>query len=161
MYSSSLRTTYGLTLRGPDRRLNRGSPSTSSMTGGTGIAGLVTIALWVARTGRGAGRAGAAAGAARTAALRGAGFALTAARGAGRGALLTGAETVFLGLVALADGFLAGIGRLRGSLRGAGLYRPAAPGPAAISCAVKRRKSARRQPQIKDRAGSLHRRRVR
>jgi hypothetical protein len=46
--------------------------------------------------------------------LRGAGFALTAARGADRAAVLAVAETVFLGFVALTDGFLAGIGRLRG-----------------------------------------------
>src|SRR5688572_18079562 len=115
MYSSSLRTTYGLTLRGPERRLNRCSPSTSSMTGGAGMAGLLKIAVWAARTGRGAaGRGGAAA---RTAGLRGAGFALTAARGADRGAVLAAAETVFLGFVALTDGFLAGIGRLRGPRR--------------------------------------------
>src|SRR5688572_3760278 len=110
MYSSSLRTTYGLTLRGPERRLNRGSPSTSSMTGGTGMAGLLTSAVWAVRTGRGAGRGGAA----RTAGLRGAGFAFTAARGADRTVVLAVAETVFLGFVALTDGFLAVIGRLRG-----------------------------------------------
>src|SRR6187455_3219167 len=110
MYSSSLRTTYGFTLRGPERRLNRCSPSTSSMTGGTGMAGLLTIAVWAARTVRGAGRGGAA----RTAGLCGAGFVLTAARGADRAAVLAAAETVFLGFVALTDGFLAGIGRLRG-----------------------------------------------
>src|SRR5262245_17841799 len=105
MYSSSLRTTYGLTLRGPASRLKRVSGSGSSRMGvTTGTFGAASSVLGAAVAGR-LGRCTTAAAAGRGAVLRGAGLAFAAARTG----VFAGAETVFLALLAFADGFLAAI----------------------------------------------------
>src|SRR5262245_10724333 len=105
MYSSSLRATYGLTLRGPASRLVRTSlPSSSSFTICMSTGGFSLLATGTATAIRAAGLGGTF-GAAVV--LRGAGLAFAA--GLGVGFTDAFAETVFLALDGLADGFFTGI----------------------------------------------------
>src|SRR5688572_22811340 len=102
MYSSSLRTTYGLTLRGPERRLVRTSPSISSFTICMSTGGFSLLTTGSATAARAADLAGT-----FGAVVVRAGLALTA--DLAEGFTMAFAETVFLALVGLADGFFTGI----------------------------------------------------